>query len=78
MCVVQSVHHDLLATQIVLFSVPWSGRRTQQCGCREAMDRLLEAIQDYKEAIVLEPKSKEAQSKLASARQKLAAGAEPA
>lgn len=42
------------------------------------MERLLEAIQDYKEAIVLEPKSKEAQSKLASARQKLAAGAEPA
>lgn len=36
------------------------------------MNRLQEAIEDYKEAIVLEPKSKEALSKLESARQKLA------
>ncbi len=35
------------------------------------MNRLQEAIEDYKEAIVLEPKSKEALSKLASVRQKL-------
>lgn len=40
--------------------------------CREAMNRLQEAIEDYKEAIVLEPKSKEALSKLSSVEQKLA------
>ncbi len=36
------------------------------------MNRLQEAIEDYKEAIVLEPKSKEALSKLSSVKQKLA------
>lgn len=36
------------------------------------MNSLQEAIEDYKEAIVLEPQSKEALSKLASARQNLA------
>lgn len=36
------------------------------------MNRLQEAIEDYKEAVVLEPKSKEALSMLSSARQKLA------
>ncbi len=42
--------------------------------CREAMNRLREALEDYREAIVLEPKSKEAQNKVSSAEQKLAAG----
>ena len=38
------------------------------------MDRLPEAIADYNEAVVRDPKSKEAKSKLALAEQKLAAG----
>ena len=53
--------------------IVWCTCVHQRCKrwCREAMNRLQEAIEDYKEAVVLEPKSKEALSKLSSVRQKL-------
>ena len=51
-----------------------AGLLDQICCCREAMNRLHEAIADYNEALALEPKSKEAKSKLLSAEQRLAEG----
>ena len=39
------------------------------------MQRLGEAVEDYQQATVLDPKSKEAQSKLVSAKQAMSASA---
>ena len=38
------------------------------------MNRLSEAVEDYREALMQEPNSKEAQSKLATAEEKIKSG----
>ena len=45
--------------------------------CREAMQRLTEAVEDYRQASVLDPKSIEAQSKLAVADKQLLSASVP-